>query len=226
MASLSGRSGNTGRRGGRSLGLSHPRAGEANAARGGRAIANQQERNRVQNEAIPDGRQVPAIADEDDPFALNSQEAQEDDQARDQEQPPRADEENDQGEPFRARERFVRWLGNTARLNIMARTLLLAPLNFETLAGAANRQSDLDTIRNMKRIQTSALAWDNLKHSGKTILLNRVCADLNADAAYLEAAGGARLNPELLRQKMNQFITLAQDVGNDGASNIFSFIVY
>jgi hypothetical protein len=194
----------------RNVGLTRPRAGagEASQARGLRARANLDEADRVRNQDlqpfddnlgldnIPSGANEPEIpnAGRNSP-PVNPDEGE-----------PEVGGENSD-EP--ARRRVAPWIGNTARLNIMARTLLLAPRNFEATAVSSQRQSELETVRNIKRIPASPLAWDNLKHAGKTILLNYVVSELNSDHSYLDSCGRAFINTELLRQKMNQFIMLS-----------------
>jgi hypothetical protein len=214
MASLSGSS--SGSRGGRrNLGLPRPRAGEANQARGGRARANEEEMMRVQNERAT----VDLELDSDNQAVHNGDNIQ---QPHDANEDPRPEEHvnphtaNNPAEPVRRRS--AQWIGNIPRLNIMARTLLLAPRNFEATAVSSQRQSELETVRNIKRIPTSSLAWDNLRHNGKTVLLNFVSSALNSDQAYLDASGGALINTELLRQKMNQFIVFSFDDGRDDAN--------
>jgi hypothetical protein len=213
MASVSGSSNGRARR---NLGLPRPRAGgEINQARGGRARANQDEIIRVQNQIVVD------------PFALDEQAgdsvdniqavaANVNEEVNEGRNSPPEEEVEHAEQP--ARRRAAQWINNTPRLNMMSRTLLLAPRNFEAAALSSQRQSELESVRNIKRIPTSSLAWDNLKHAGKTILLNWVCSELNNDQAYLDASGGAFINTELLRQKMNQFIALSVDVGRDDAN--------
>lgn len=223
MASSSGSS--TGRRGGRNVGLPRPRAGETNQARGGRALANQQERIRVQNQefvidpppaslaaAAPNSEQNSQnqedefnIGEDEVPVALPLAQDQDGDRVvqREVEPPPRV--------------RRSAWAGNNARLNIMARALLLAPHNFELAAQSSQRPADLESVRNIKRLPNNSLAWNNLKHAGKTVILTRCAAELSIDAAYLQASGGATIDRELLRQKMNYFMLMSIPVDGDAA---------
>jgi hypothetical protein len=101
------------------------------------------------------------------------------------------------------------WAGNTRRLNCMSRALLTGPHNFEVAAQSSQRPAELEALRNMKRSPGIPLAWDNLKHAGKTLILGKVSVELSADPAFLEASGGATISTELLRQKMNHFMALA-----------------
>lgn len=101
------------------------------------------------------------------------------------------------------------WAGNAPRLNCMSRALLTGPHNFEVAAHSSQRSAELEALRHMKRIPGIPLAWDNLKHAGKTLILGKVSVELSADRAFLEASGGATISTELLRQKMNHFMALA-----------------
>jgi hypothetical protein len=213
--------GSAGRRGtGRGVGLAHPRAGEASIARGGRAIANQAESARLQNEMHSNIRAHVDndsfdLSDNEEIFVPiqaqgqpNIQEIEHDRQIREAVRPlavPNAQ----IAAPASPRRRRQQWAHNNPRLNIMSRTLLMAPYNFEVAANSSGRASEMETLRRIKRLPNNSLAWNNLNHSGRSVLLVKCVAELNADAAYLETSGGALLNAELLRQKMNSFMTLA-----------------
>jgi hypothetical protein len=250
MASSSGSVTSAGRRGGQ-VGLSRPRAAssENEIARGGRAVANQQEIFRVrraEHYAIPNENPIPNVAppnsqqvaniqnlpNAEDALVLTDAEEEEEDHGLLQDDDGRDADVHLPGAaaPRPRRSRRPQWANNDARLNIMSRALLYGPHNYEVAANSSQRNADMEAVRNMKRIPSSSLAWDNLKHAGKTLILGKVSVDLSADRAYLEASGGAAITTELLRQKMNHFMALAvRDINlnleRPDPSNMFHLIV-
>jgi hypothetical protein len=53
--------------------------------------------------------------------------------------------------------------------------------------------------------------WDNVKHAVKTFLMTMACRELNRDPAFAQYIVGNPLSPELLRQKIAEFLAMVTE---------------
>jgi hypothetical protein len=108
------------------------------------------------------------------------------------------------------------WRNNHPKLNIMARTLLLMPAVLESSALHSNDDVFISTVNSHKRSRNQDFGWDNIKHAGKTYLMQKACEELNDDHAFMQLSDGQRIEAYLLAQKFNEF-TL--DFADDNPDN-------
>jgi hypothetical protein len=102
------------------------------------------------------------------------------------------------------------WLGNDAKLNIVASLFLLQPERQEMLAIASQDPERIAAIRQIKRDPSRDLDHDNLKHSGKKFIIIKTCEELNEHAGFAQfLPGNQRILPETLRQKIKEFTDIA-----------------
>ena len=102
------------------------------------------------------------------------------------------------------------WLGNHAKLNIVASVLLLQPDRQEMLALASQDPERIADIRQFKRDPSRGLGHDNLKNAGKTSIIQKTCEELNAHAAFAQyLPANQRIGADLLRQKIKDFTDIA-----------------
>ena len=95
------------------------------------------------------------------------------------------------------------WLGNHAKLNIVASVLLLQPDRQEMLALASQDPERIADSRQFKRDPSRDLGHDNS-------IIQKTCEELNAHAAFAQyLPANQRIGADLLRQKIKDFTDIA-----------------
>jgi hypothetical protein len=198
-----------------SAGSRRPRVGLSDP-RGARGQANEEEGLRVAREADEFRRALQQIVDDGsmgldlpDSEQLDSEESDFDD-GYDNHPPPIL---HPNPPPIAAilpaRSRTL-WVGNNAKLNMVASKFRGQPLRQELAANASGSQDLIDKILSLKRDPNQDFDFGNLKHSGKKFLIEKTTAELNECAQFqLHMPAGAQILPEYLRQKIKEFSDIA-----------------